>query len=565
MPRIKRTDSAAAESAAVMPIWKTAIYVRLSVLDSGKNDGESIETQIMLLEQYVVSHPDLDRVALYCDNGFTGTNFERPAWEQMMANAYLGKINCIVVKDLSRLGRNYIEVGAFLDRDCPRLGLRLISVNDGYDSTSLNASEELNAALKNIVNDYYAKDISRKICSALAAKRLRGEFVSGCVPYGYQRDPENKNHLIIDPEAAAVVRRVYHLRAEGMGIGSIIRKLNNEGVPSPGRYRYEHGIITNCNKKGSALLWGRHVLGDTLKNPVYLGHLVHGRYRARLYAGVPLHTADEAEWDIVRNTHEAIIKEELFRQVQSITETRKKEYYENFNRYAELPREENPYRKHLVCADCGRPLKLIRQLANKGVKAYHSYVCPSYEETGRCACTKKSIRSYKVDHTVLQLLQKQMELFLDTSAALSELLKTHPTGKTAPSANFAGTLEKQLEHKQSLLASCYADWKSGLLSDEEYEFISEKYKKDEVLLRNQLKACEASKGKSAGRLSDRSAYWKAQIRKYRSAKTVTAEIVDAFIQEIQLHEDNSLKVRFAFDADLEALKTELSQDRVEVA
>ena len=565
MSRIKRSNPAVVKSAAAASKWKTAIYVRLSVLDSGKNDGESIETQIMLLEQYVANHPDLNRVALYCDNGFTGTNFERPAWEQMMADAYLGRIDCIVVKDLSRLGRNYIEVGAFLDRDCPKLGLRMVSVNDGYDSISLNAAEELNAALKNIVNDFYAKDISRKICSALAAKRLKGEFISGCVPYGYQRDPENKNHLIIDPEAATVVRRVYQLRAEGMGIGSIIRKLNDEGVPSPGRYRYEHGIITNCNKKGSALLWGRHVLGDILKNPVYLGHLVQGRYRARLYAGVPLHTAEEAEWDIARNTHEAIIEEELFRQVQSITETRKTEYYENFNRYVELPREENPYRKHLVCADCGRPLKLIRQLAKKGVKAYHSYVCPSYEESGRCACTKKSIRSYKVDYTVLQLLQTQMDLFLDNSAALSELLKTHPVGKTTPSTSLAGKLEKQLEHKKSLLASCYADWKNGLLSDEEYEYISEKYKKDEELLRNQMEACKTSEEQSAVRLSDRSAYWKAQIKKYRSVKTVTAEIVNAFIQEIRLHEDNSMEIKFAFDADLEALKTELGQDKVEVA
>ena len=169
----RKTKTAAASASMNFPVapahWRAAIYVRLSVLDNGKADGESLESQTRFLEQYMEAHSELSRIGLYQDNGFTGTNFARPGWEALMADIYAGKINCIVVKDLSRVGRNYIEVGAFLERDCPQLGIRLISVNDCYDSASQNAAVELSVALKNIFNDYYARDISRKVCTAMSA------------------------------------------------------------------------------------------------------------------------------------------------------------------------------------------------------------------------------------------------------------------------------------------------------------------------------------------------------------------------------------------------------------
>lgn len=372
MARKKRTVVAETTSLPAENLWRAGIYVRLSVLYNGKTEGESLDSQINYLKQYVAEHSELCCAGLYQDNGYTGTNFARPGWERLLTDISHGKINCIVVKDLSRFGRNYIEVGSFLERDCQRLGIRLISVNDGYDSCSLNATEELSAALKNIFNDYYAKDISRKVCSAMSVKRRRGDYLGSYAPYGYQKDPENKNRLIVDPVAAEVVRRIFQLRAAGMGYGSILRLLNAEGIPCPGRYRYEQGIITNNNKKGSEMLWARHVLTNILADPVYLGHLAQGKCRASLYEGITAHTVDKSEWDIVLNTHEPIIDEELFQQVQNVSSQRKNSYYQNYGRYAELPHEENPYRKHLVCADCGRQLKLIRQYAHDGKKVYHS-------------------------------------------------------------------------------------------------------------------------------------------------------------------------------------------------
>lgn len=303
MARKKRVHASPMRPEIQGALWVAGLYGRLSVLDNGKVDGEPIESQIAIIEQYVAGHPELKIVERYIDNGYTGTNFDRPNWERMMADVKSGRINCIIVKDLSRLGRNYIETGRFLERICPKLGIRFISVNDNYDTAEIKSQDEFAASLKNIVNDYYAKDISLKSGSALKAKRQRGEYIGSYAPHGYLKDPSNKNHLIINPETAPVIQQIYQWRAEGLGYGTITRMLNERGIPSPGRYRFEHGIVTNNNKKGSSLLWNRHALTDILRNIVYIGHLAQGKCTASLARGIPVHRTPESEWDIAYLEH----------------------------------------------------------------------------------------------------------------------------------------------------------------------------------------------------------------------------------------------------------------------
>ena len=274
MARKKRTASVTAEAAAqeTSITFNTGLYARLSVLDNGKADGDPIESQVKIMEQYLSEHSELRLVDQYLDNGYSGVSFERPQWERLMHDVKAGKIDCIIVKDLSRLGRNYIETGNFLERICPNLGIRFISVNDNYDTHNIHSRDELTVSVKNIVNDYYAKDISMKSGAALKAKRQNGEYIGNYAPHGYRKDPENKNRLLVDPETAPVIQQIYEWRAQGLGIGTIARMLNEQDIPSPGRYRFEHGIITNNNKKGSALLWNRHALSDILRNIAYIGH-----------------------------------------------------------------------------------------------------------------------------------------------------------------------------------------------------------------------------------------------------------------------------------------------------
>jgi len=560
MARKRRANASAPRLSATqeeLTVYETALYGRLSVLDNGKVDGDSLESQISLMEQYVAQRPYLHYAKLYQDNGYTGTNFDRPAWDELLRDVRAGRINCIVVKDLSRLGRNYIETGEFLEKDCPRLGIRFISINDGYDSVSLNSSEELTAALKNIINDYYAKDISRKACSALASKRRQGEYIGSYAPYGYQKDPANKNLLIIDPVTAPIVRQIFEWRAAGAGYGTIARRLNEQDIPSPGRYRFEHGIVTNNNKKGSKLLWNRHAVTNILKNPVYIGNLVQGKCRASLYRGIPVHTVSEEDWEIAYNTHEPVLTQELFDAVQRYNEAQSFAYHANYGKYASLPREINPYGRKLVCADCGAPLKLYRSIARYGKRGYYSYLCPTYEAHRELRCTKKSIRSLALDESVLAALKVQMDLFLDEEAVLKSLLcRAESSAPRTAKDNEKRSLERQIERKRSLSASLYADWKNEILSREEYDFGRQKYAHELEELSRQLRELESISGIETKKL-DRAAAWADQIKRFQSTNTVTKEVVDTFIGSIQLDSDGQISVAFLFTPDQELIRQEI--------
>lgn len=557
--------TAAHEPLDDLQVFEAGLYGRLSVLDNGKLDGDSLETQISLMEGYVSQRPYLRYVKLYQDNGYTGTNFDRPAWDELMQDVKAGRINCIVVKDLSRLGRNYIEAGEFLEKECPKLGVRFISINDGYDSASLNSSEELAAALKNIINDYYAKDISRKSCSALAVKRRNGEYLGSYAPYGYQKDPANKNHLLIDPVTAPVVRRIYEWRAAGDGYGTIARRLNEQDIPSPGRYRFEQGIVTNNNKKGSSLLWNRHVLSDILKNPVYIGHLVQGKCRASLYQGIPVHTAPKGEWEISYHTHEAILPEDLFQAVQCFNEGQSKAYFDNYGKYSALPKETNPYRGKLVCADCGAQMKLYRALAKGGTRGYYSYLCPTYEEHRELRCTKKSIRSSALNAAVISALKTQIELFLDAEQVLAGLVSEKRCTPVEDKRKVeCAMIERQLARKKSLSAALYSDWKTGVLTYDEYCFAKEQYAQELAALERQ-RLERKSVYEAVAEQTDCACQWVEKIRAYQDAEQMTKELVDAFITCVRVDRNNEVSICFSFEKDREMLERAIKRLRKEAA
>ena len=564
MARKKRVHASPMRPEIQGALWVAGLYGRLSVLDNGKVDGEPIESQIAIIEQYVAGHPELKIVERYIDNGYTGTNFDRPNWERMMTDVRSGRINCIIVKDLSRLGRNYIETGRFLERICPKLGIRFISVNDNYDTAEIKSQDEFAASLKNIVNDYYAKDISLKSGSALKAKRQRGEYIGSYAPHGYLKDPSNKNHLIINPETAPVIQQIYQWRAEGLGYGTITRMLNERGIPSPGRYRFEHGIVTNNNKKGSSLLWNRHALTDILRNIVYIGHLAQGKCTASLARGIPVHRTPESEWDIAYHTHDPIITEELFNQVQEINRSRADAYNANYGACSHLPKGDNPYRERLVCADCGTQMKLYRNLSKNHKKAYFTYICPTYEEHQELRCTKKTIRSNDLDAMVLKTLKIQMELFCDAQQVLERLSKKQPKFPAHTEENELQQLEQQVKRKQGYATSLYADYRTGLLTREEYTFARGKYQEEVAALQGRISQLQ-ERLTLTSQVSDCAKSWMALIEQYKSAEIVSRELVTAFISEIRLSADGSIKVSFLFQDELSRIRAHCKAVESEVA
>lgn len=550
---------------AVIEVFKTAIYVRLSLEDNGKKDADSLENQQALLEGYVAERPFLELVDTYTDNGCTGTDFDRPAFKRMMEDARSGKINCIVAKDLSRLGRNYVETGNYLERVFPFLGVRFIAVNDNYDSSNVDASDQLAASLKNLVNDEYAKDISRKIITAMKAKRQRGEFVGAYDPYGYLRDPNNPNKLIIDPDIAPIVKEIFELRATGLGIERICRVLNEKDYPSPGRLRFERGIITHNNHKGSDLPWNRHVLKDLLLNVVYIGNLAQGRTGSCLHKGIPFHRKDESEWDVVNGTHEPIISMELWNKVQALNTKRSTETKASFGKNANLPKRPNPYGSVLRCADCGRVIKYVRSYSKKGTKDYYNYKCPQYIELGAEACSSKNIKADKLDLAVLATIRKHMDVFLEMQTLLRKLMPEEKARISSEDAlqrkqHIAAELERK--RKQGLLL--YSDFRDGLIGQEEYVYAKSQYQTDIEAMEQELYEIQYMENRTANVIIGEKK-WTELIDRYYNAKTLTAEMVTAMIKEIRLHHDLSITIEFLYEDEFKALLAECETVRKEVA
>ena len=305
-------------------LFHTAIYARLSVMDSGNANGDCIETQINLLQHYVKERPYLQLEMVYCDNGFTGTNFRRPEWNRLIADVKTGKINCIIVKDLSRLGRDYIETGNYLDNIFPLLGVRFIAVNDNYDTDNANGyRDSLRIALKNIVNNFYAKDISKKVSSSSHLKQMKGEYQGAHPPFGYLFSEEGTHKLIVDEEAAQVVTQIFQWIIESYSDSKISKKLNEMGISTPRMHYYELGLI-HAQKYAEKKIWHHSAIKRIAENQVYLGYMVRGKSQESLYDNMPRRDIPEVEWIVVPNTHEAIISLEIFNKVQDIRMKRKR-------------------------------------------------------------------------------------------------------------------------------------------------------------------------------------------------------------------------------------------------
>ena len=296
--------------------YQTAVYVRLSVEDNG-TCSDSIENQIYLLKKYVMSKEELELVSVRKDNGYTGTNFERPEFQKMMEDIRHGKINCIVVKDLSRFGRNYMEMGTYLEQVFPYLGVRFISVNDNYDSINADANDALVLAIKNIYHHVYAKDISHKICTLFDMKKKKGLFLGRFAPYGYKKSLENRYHLEIEEETAPVIRNIFNWRISGMGTSAIAKRLNDLKIPSQSRRLYEKGLLKGTNKEAKAL-WSAGSVAGILENPNYYGCIVERKEDTAYYKGQGIRKLPKEEWNYIEGMHEGIIDKQMFEKVQNL-------------------------------------------------------------------------------------------------------------------------------------------------------------------------------------------------------------------------------------------------------
>lgn len=544
--------------------YNVAIYARLSVEDNGKN-SDSIESQIEYLEDYIASDPTMRKAAVFIDNGFTGTNFMRPEFQRMIDAARLGDINCVVVKDLSRLGRNYVETGEFLEKVCPFLGLRFIAVNDNYDSEATTNNSQLAASLSNIINDFYAKDISRKVFSALKTKMEKGEYIGAWEKYGYLKDPDNKNRLIVNPETAPVVQQIFLWRSEGMSYMGINKKLNEMDIPSPGQYKADRGIVTNNNQKKRRILWNKHIVTDILKDITYIGHMAQRKTTQVLHKGVPFSRVNEEDWVVVHNTHEPIIEQELFDKVQEINRATAERAKANSGKYDHLPKEKNIYGAKLVCADCGARIKLHRSFNTKKDKVYFTFNCPTYGEHGNTGCSSRVKRKAELDEAVFQSIRAQMDVFMDTAYIIKSLLaQKQAINKGAARKKTKASLNAKIKSIRSAISTLYVDLKDGLLTDEEYLMQKEKYQAQIVELEHTLGELNRDETDTEETLIG-TKKWAAIAEEYSDATELTEGMLNACVELIKVHADGSLEITFNYMQEFKELLETTERLKKEVA
>ena len=387
---------------------QVGIYIRLSCENNGYEDKESIENQEQYLKNYIKQHKEeLELIEIYSDNGATGTNFRRKEWDRLMEDIKARRIDCLLVKDFSRIGRNYIEVGNYMETIFPFLNVRVISVNDNFDSQKEDFQTcMLQTSLINIMNEYYARDISKKTSYAKKTIQKKGDYASGVVPYGYKK-PSDKRTFEIDPECGNVVKKIFEWRVQGKGCGCIANYLNELCIPSPGKHRFLNGE-TGFKRSENTKWKSKHVAG-ILKNPVYLGHMVQGKTRKSYFENNgKTRVLPETNWIIVENTHDPLITEEQFAITHQMAEESLQRYHSQVSMNATIPHVDNPLRKKIYCGKCGRLMARRSRICN-GRRMYQFY-CASAGSLINSDCESKYVQEDALLEAIGQVTDQELRM-----------------------------------------------------------------------------------------------------------------------------------------------------------
>lgn len=524
--------------------YKVGAYVRLSLEDSGKPGADTIETQQALLLAYIERQHDMRLVDVYCDNGRTGTNFERPGFERLMADIRVGKIDCIVVKDLSRFGRNYLESSNYLLRVFPFLGVRFVAINEFFDTeTAVQTEYGLVMPLKNIINDTYSRDISRKVASAIATKEQHGEFIGVFAPYGYRKSEDDRHRLEINPETAPVIRDIFSMRLRGMGYGAIARRLNEQKIPSPGAYLFQSGLSNRTAYRDS--LWATWNIKEILRNEVYLGHLIQGKRTQESYKQARSERyAPAEEWRISRNTHEPIIDEQAFAAAQELAQNSKRAYEAALGKADDL-KTPNLFRNLIYCADCGKPM-IRRHIYNRrreGRIYYYSYLCPTTLKM-KGACTPKNLMEQTLVGVVLDTIRCHVDAVSELDHRVSEIWDEKTMTMRAALSRQAAEEERKLSRSAVLLEGLYQRLVDGIITKQEYSELKNYYQAQyrEAEARHQsIKDQE----QMLLRCGPENPMFSA-CRNHYEIESLTEDLVHSLVDRIEVYDSNRLDIKLVY-------------------
>lgn len=514
-----------------MKVWWAGLYIRLSVEDNGSR-GDSLETQQQIMEAHLALCPDIEVVEVYIDNGVSGQTFERPSFQRLLADVEARKINCVAVKDLSRLGRSAIDSGYYVEKYFPLHGVRFLAINDQYDSEDENnGTGQIALPLKNLMNEAYALDISRKVRAQQHQAMRAGEFIGSRPPYGYRKDPANCHRLLVNTDTAPVVRQIFRWAADGVALNAIVKKLNEASVPTPSHYLASIGLISNNKIMGSGK-WQTRTVGKILADEVYVGDMVQGKTRSVKRKQVP---TDPADWIVIRDTHEPLVSRELFQKAQNVRAQAAQKYAKT----EKLSFSPNIFKGRIFCGHCGKSLH--RQRSHD--RYFFRCISNDRIRKGSCPGDIRVLPEDELISVILDIIQKQASIIINNGCWSKR------NGKVAEQSAAIGKeiarLQQETERDRKYLISLYEHFVSGVLSKTEYTELKTGYEqkiKAATSRSQQLLEQNRSLERDLNdyiELSDRLASLKGDI-------TLTGDLIGRLVERIVVYDEQNISVHFKF-------------------
>ena len=529
-------------------MYHAAIYLRLSRDDedidgSAKRESDSISSQRELARSFVREQPDMELFDIYIDDGYSGANFDRPDFKRMMADIENGNVNCVVVKDLSRFGRDYIEAGRFIQKTFPAFSVRFIAITDHYDSlTADQSTTSLVIPVKNFVNDSYCQDISEKVKSHQKIKREKGKFIGAFAVYGYQKDHEDKNKLVIDEYAAKIVKNIFTWKLDGMSNLAIANRLNENGIFSPLEYKKSYGEHYSTGfQAGIVSKWSAVAVKRILTNEIYTGMMVQGKREKVNYKVDKILEKPESEWFKVEGTHEAIISKEDYQNVQRLlkVDTRAGKGKEKAHMFSGL----------LFCGDCKEPM-VRRMNRYKGTEKIY-YICSTRNRSE--GCSRHSISEADLKKVVFRIIQSQVELLIDVNRQMQYLQTKEMNFEDVVGFDKEITrLRNEQEKYLELRAGLYEDLKMGVITQADFKNFSAIYEKqyvetEKALTRqeNMLKKLFYNGVQSGVKLE--------RLKETMQITTLDRDTLLAFVDRIEVYEEKKVSVQFCCQEEMEKM------------
>ena len=548
MARKSRKESAQVMVQETVRTCRAAIYVRLSVEDSHTHSA-SIETQQMIIAQFLERNPDIQVYDTYIDNGTSGTTFHRPAFQKMLSDIEAGFVNCVIVKDLSRLGRNTIDTGYYIEQYFRLRNVRFIAVNENFDTSAPeDAHSGIIIPLRNMINEAYALDIGRKIKAQQRQAMKDGKFIGSRTPYGYLKAPDDCHQLIIDPVAAPVVKKIFQWASEGIGLNTITVRLNEAGYLPPSHYKNTQGIITHENLMGNGN-WNTRTVARILHAQVYTGDLVQGRTKIVDHQQVE---TSEMEWTVVHGTHEAIISHELFEAVQKkLDETAKHCKEREVKAYSP-----NILKGKIFCAHCGGSLHRHRNFRKKSADVYLFY-CLTNSRIAKERCPGVLIREDVLLNSLADMLQNALDAALG-SYSLSLLELPQQTAERAELNEKITCRKQEIQRLRGLIRSLYENLIQDILTKDEYITYKGKYEAKIEQLSDEVSHLE--KGlKALDKQAEQHRALKRDSDSLRENRELTAALIDRLIDRVEVSKDKQITVRYRFESEFDSCEEVLNQ------